>query len=62
MQCDQIGLLLKSFGYIFFNKIRPEIGQLFVIFLQKTALASFWASNVKIGPLLIFSGGVDAKC
>ena len=31
-QCDQIGLLLKSLGDIFSNKISPNIGQLFVLF------------------------------
>ena len=29
-QCDQIGLLLKSFGDIFSYKISPNIGQLYV--------------------------------
>ena len=61
-QCDQVGLLLKSFGYILSYKIVPEIWQLFVLFQTplfwlKTSLATFWASVLKNGPLLILSSG-----
>ena len=49
IQCDQIGLLLKSLGDIFACKISPNIGQLYVqskklSFNVKTTLVTFWGN------------------
>ena len=45
-QCDQIGLLLKSLGDIFSNKISPNIGQLFVLFKKTLFLRNNWFGSV----------------
>ena len=60
--CGQIGLLLKSFGNIFSYKISPNIRQFLsyfknIYFIVKNALATFWATLVKIGLLLILVSG-----
>ena len=49
IQCDQIGLLLKSLGDIFACKISPNIGQLYVQSKKlsinvKTTLVTFWGN------------------
>ena len=65
LQCEQIGLLLKSLGYIFSCKINPKIGQLSAIlkislYTLKLLSFLFWSTLVKIGLLLILASGHTA--
>ena len=61
-QYEQIGLLLKSLGDIFSHKISPNIEQRLwyfknISFNVKLLWPLFWATLLKIGPLLILASG-----